>query len=98
MAETTYHAPVYEPTVDELEVLKKLEMGEPVSLESAAREHMSKRLRERGLVEVDSSHQWHITAAGRADPPLRCLRRGAAGDPGFKGFPLIQGLPDLQAA
>ena len=33
MAETTYHAPVYEPTVDELEVLKKLEMGEPVSLE-----------------------------------------------------------------
>jgi len=41
-------------------------MGEPVSLESAAREHLSKRLRERGLVEVDSSHQWHITAAGRA--------------------------------
>jgi Mn-dependent DtxR family transcriptional regulator len=66
MAETTYHAPVYEPTVDELEVLKKLEMGESVSLESAAREHMSRRLRERGLVEVDSSRNWHITEAGRA--------------------------------
>ena len=54
------------PKMHGLEVLKKLEMGEPVSLESAAREHLSKRLRERGLVEVDSSHQWHITAAGRA--------------------------------
>ena len=73
MAETTYHAPVYEPTVDELEVLKKLEMGEPVSLESAAREHLSKRLRERGLVEVDSSHQWHITAAGRAQIRLSLI-------------------------
>lgn len=66
MAETLYHAPVYEPTVDELTVLKKLEMGEPVSLESAAREHLSKRLRERGLVEVDGSRRWMITPAGRA--------------------------------
>ncbi|WP_280189445.1 hypothetical protein [Delftia sp. PS-11] len=66
MAETMYHAPVYEPTVDELAVLKKLEMGEPVSLESAAREHLSRRLRERGLVEVDGSRRWLITAAGRA--------------------------------
>lgn len=66
MAETIYHAPVYEPTVDELEVLKKLEMGEPVSLEAAVREHLSRRLLERGLVEVDGSRKWHITDAGRA--------------------------------
>lgn len=66
MAETIYHAPVYEPTVDELEVLKKLEMGEPVSLESAAREHLSRRLLERGLVEVDGNRKWHITDSGRA--------------------------------
>ncbi len=66
MAETIYHAPVYEPTVDELEVLKKLEMGEPVSLETAAREHLSRRLLERGLVALDGSRQWHITEAGRA--------------------------------
>jgi hypothetical protein len=60
-----YHAPVYEPTVDELETLKKLEMGEEVSLWSAAREHVSRRLLERGLVEQGVDKQWHITALGR---------------------------------
>ncbi|WP_027016682.1 hypothetical protein [Comamonas composti] len=62
----TYHAPVYEPTVDELAVLKHLELGQPVSLESAAREHLSRRLLERGLVEVDIERCWSITEAGRA--------------------------------
>ncbi|GGH48946.1 hypothetical protein GCM10010975_00900 [Comamonas phosphati] len=60
-----YRAPLYEPTVDELETLKKLEMGEEVSLWSAAREHVSRRLLERGLVEQDVNKQWHITAKGR---------------------------------
>ena len=59
-----YHAPVYEPTVDELTVLKKLEMGEDVSLESAAREHLSKRLLERGFVVLDAQSHWHITETG----------------------------------
>ena len=63
--ETVYHAPVYEPTVDELEILKKLELGEDVSQMSAAREYLSKRLIERGLVEVDIEKHWHITVAGR---------------------------------
>lgn len=61
-----YRAPVYEPTVDELETLKKLEMGEDVSLWSAAKEHLSKRLLERELVSQDADRHWHITAAGRA--------------------------------
>jgi predicted transcriptional regulator len=60
-----YRAPLYEPTVDELETLKKLEMGEEVSLWSAAREHVSRRLLERGLVEQGADKQWHITAQGR---------------------------------
>lgn len=64
--EGTYHAPVYEPTVDELEILKKLELGEDVSQMSAAREYLSKRLIERGLVEVDAERHWHITLAGRS--------------------------------
>lgn len=65
MQTTPYHAPVYEPTVDELETLKKLEMGEDVSLWTAAREHLSKRLLERGLVEQDGARHWQITAQGR---------------------------------
>ncbi|MEQ6437825.1 hypothetical protein V8Z74_22815 [Comamonas sp. w2-DMI] len=60
-----YRAPVYEPTVDELETLKKLEMGEEVSLWSAAREHLSRRLLERGLVAQDVDKHWHITEQGR---------------------------------
>lgn len=62
---THYHAEQYEPTVDELEALKKLELGEQVSLESAAREYLSKRLVERGLVEQDAQLRWTITPAGR---------------------------------
>ena len=53
MLTALYRAPVYEPTVDELETLKKLELGEDVSLWSAAREYLSRRLLERGLVEQD---------------------------------------------
>jgi hypothetical protein len=74
MAETTYHAPVYEPTVDELEVLKKLEMGEPVSLESIC---------PRGCASVDWS-KWTAAingtsrrrAAPRSAAPMPEARRG----------------------
>ncbi|PWB18543.1 MULTISPECIES: hypothetical protein [Comamonas] len=60
---TAYHAPVYEPTVDELAVLKKLELGEPISVEDALHAHVSKRLLERGLVEQRDGHLT-ITAQG----------------------------------
>ncbi|GAO71654.1 hypothetical protein [Comamonas sp. E6] len=65
MQTAVYRAPVYEPTVDELETLKKLELGEDVSLWSAAKEYLSKRLLERGLVEQDAEKHWHITELGR---------------------------------
>lgn len=55
----------FEPTVDELAVLKKLELGETISLESAAREHLSKRLLERGFANQDEARKWHITPLGR---------------------------------
>ena len=65
MQTAVYRAPEYEPTVDELETLKQLEMGQDVSLWSAAREYLSKRLLERGLVTQDTERHWHITDAGR---------------------------------
>lgn len=65
MLTALYRAPVYEPTVDELKTLKKLELGEDVSLWTAAREYLSRRLLERGLVEQDEQKHWHITDAGR---------------------------------
>lgn len=65
MQTAVYRAPVYEPTVDELETLKKLELGEDVSLWSAAKEYLSKRLLERGLVTQDAERHWHITETGR---------------------------------
>lgn len=55
----------FEPTVDELETLKKLEIGEVISLESAAREHISKRLLEYGLAHQNEDRKWSITPMGR---------------------------------
>ena len=49
--DTVYHAPLFEPTVDELALLKKLELGEVMSLPDALHAHMSKRLLERGMVD-----------------------------------------------
>ena len=53
---TTYHAPVFEPTVDALAVLKKLELGQSISLEDALHDHVSKRLLERGMVVQRDGH------------------------------------------
>lgn len=61
----SFHAPHFEPTVDELAVLKKLELGEPISLESAAREHVSKRLLEWGMAHQDGAGKWSLTPLGR---------------------------------
>lgn len=59
------HTLHFEPTVDELAALKKLELGEPISLESAAREHVSKRLLERGMAHQDGAGKWSLTTLGR---------------------------------
>jgi len=59
------HLPHFEPTVDELEALKNMEMGEVISFETAAREHLSKRLLEFGLAKQDEDKKWTITPLGR---------------------------------
>ena len=45
-----YHAPQFDPTVDELETLKQLEMGQTITTPEALKEHLSGRLYERGFI------------------------------------------------
>lgn len=57
--------PVFDaPTVDELEALKRLEMGD-ISLNDALRQHLSGRLLEYGYVAPDSRGELGITPKGR---------------------------------
>ena len=49
-SDAVYHASIFEPTVDELTMLKRLEMGELVSLTDAIKRHLSGRLLEWGMV------------------------------------------------
>ena len=63
---STYHAPQFDATVDELETLKKLEMGELVTTPQALKEHLSGRLYERGYIGKNSTGQLTITDTGRA--------------------------------
>ena len=62
---THYHAPHFDPTVDELETLKQLEMGALVTTPEAIKEHMSGRLMERGYITKGESGQLTITEIGR---------------------------------
>ena len=49
--DVVYHAPIFEPTVDELALLKQLELGQVISITSALQAHVSKRLFEWGMVD-----------------------------------------------
>ncbi|MBV7543305.1 hypothetical protein [Acidovorax sp. sic0104] len=62
---TTYHAPHFDPTVDEIETLKQLEMGETLTMPHALKEHVSARLLERGFISKGASGDLVITANGR---------------------------------
>jgi hypothetical protein len=62
---TTYHAPHFEPTVDEIETLKQLEMGEVITLPHALKDHVSARLLEWGLITKEPTGQLAITPSGR---------------------------------
>ncbi len=66
MQDNTYRAAHYDPTVDELETLKQLEMGELITTPEALHEHMSGRLFERGFIAKNSAGELTITATGRA--------------------------------
>ena len=68
--DVVYHAPVFEPTVDELALLKKLELGQVMSMPEALHDHVSKRLFERGMVDRRDG-DLVITEAG-----MRLIRRG----------------------
>ena len=61
-----YHAPQFDPTVDELETLKQLEMGQTITTPDALKEHLSGRLYERGYIGKNSQDELTITDAGRA--------------------------------
>lgn len=62
----TYHAPHFDATVDELETLKKLEMGELITTPEAKHDHLSSRLFERGYITKNASDDLAITDTGRA--------------------------------
>ena len=66
MEDNTYRAPYYDPTVDELETLKQLEMGVLITTPEAMHEHLSGRLFERGFIAKSASGDLVITDAGRA--------------------------------
>ena len=62
---TTYHAPHFDPTVDEIETLKQLEMGEIITLPHALKDHVSGRLLEWGFITKGPNGELAITASGR---------------------------------
>lgn len=64
--DSTYHAPHFDATVDELETLKQLEMGELITPPDAVREHLSGRLYERGYITKNAAGDLAITELGRA--------------------------------
>ncbi len=61
----TYHAPHFDPTVDELETLKQLEMGKPTTTLNAHNGHMSDRLIELGFITKGADGDLSITDTGR---------------------------------
>lgn len=67
---STYHAPTFDPTVDELETLKRLEMGDKITVPEAIKDHVSGRLLEWGFITKSTTGQLAITATG-----LQLIRR-----------------------
>lgn len=61
----TYHAPVFEPTVDELETLKQLELQPSISVPQALHQHLSGRLLDWGYLQRTAEGGFAITDTGR---------------------------------
>ena len=61
----TYHAPTFEPTVDEIATLKQLEMGQAIGIPDALKHHLSGRLLEWGYIGRMASGELGITEIGR---------------------------------
>ena len=64
-AQPLYHAPTFEPTVDEIATLKQLEMGESIAVPDALKHHLSGRLLEWGYIGKSPAGILHITDTGR---------------------------------
>ena len=62
---TPYHAPVFEPTVDEIATLKYLEMGQHMGIPEALKRHLSGRLVERGCIAKAGDGTLSLTEEGR---------------------------------
>ena len=60
-----YHAPQFDPTVDELETLKQLEMGQTITLPHALKDHVSARLLEWGYISKGPTGDLILNASGR---------------------------------
>lgn len=60
-----YHAPTFEPTVDEIETLKSFELGDHVSTQQFKEDHLSARLVEWGFLARRESGELSITPSGR---------------------------------
>jgi hypothetical protein len=64
-AQPLYHAPTFEPTVDEIATLKQLEMGQAIAVPDALKHHLSGRLLEWGYIGKSPAGIFHITDTGR---------------------------------
>ena len=64
-AQPLYHAPMFEPTVDEIATLKQLEMGQAISVPDALKHHLSGRLLEWAYIGKTATGEFHITDLGR---------------------------------
>ncbi|MGD9772797.1 hypothetical protein [Diaphorobacter sp.] len=60
-----YHAPTFDPTVDEIATLKQLELGEVIRVPEALKQHLSGRLLEWGYISKSQSGEYVITETGR---------------------------------
>lgn len=62
---TNYHAPHFDPTVDEIETLKQLEMSGPTAPLRAHNGHLPERLLERGFITQGADGNLAIAETGR---------------------------------
>lgn len=63
--QSTYHAPVFEPTVDELAALKQLELEPVMTMPEALRQHLSGRLLEWGYIHKTPGGGFALSDSGR---------------------------------
>lgn len=64
-AQPQYRAPTFDPTVDEIDTLKQLEMGEVIRVPEALKQHLSGRLLEWGYISKSPAGDFAITDTGR---------------------------------